>query len=634
MQISIFFKRLIKLLEIKGVFENLKKGLDFHLFILSNEREFLIPLSIVACLENTNTKIDIESCKSQWLDHLELVKGVKDVVKAKCYAERDILMIPIMIHREFAGLIGACISKSNMCEADYDKIIFLFKAISLIIEEMGNKEYRISEVMHEFTDLTNDILKNYDVKSGINVFLKINEVIRKILLRGISLTRSHTGVIILFTPNGDRLIFPQKEKICKLTKYAPFINSLKEETIVDEGHSINEIFDSSPPSECLVTPIRTFEKTIGCIIIQKGEEKARFSFEDKKYTDILSMQLSISIENSNLFQSIGKTSFNLSQNIYSNFFNTIDVLKGFNQITERPLKALLDEQFNILGLNNPDYKLFIRDKDNEIRFFEFGMEKSNANTQANFIVEDELNKRLEDPAENELSISLDESNNFFLFFKNINKEEAQRVKDFINLISNLVKTFWYGKLFSRNYMNEIYTLIMAIRLRDPYKSEHTDKVIDIAIKIAYRLKLPKDDIMRLRIAAIFSDIGLISVPSDILNKKTRLSEDEFEKIKRHPYITCSILRPIKELEEIIPIIQSHHEYYDGSGYPDGLKGEEIPLLSRILLVADSYTAMLENRIYRPAITFEKLIEELEKDAGARYDPAIIKILLEHIIKNV
>ena len=132
-------------------------------------------------------------------------------------------------------------------------------------------------------------------------------------------------------------------------------------------------------------------------------------------------------------------------------------------------------------------------------------------------------------------------------------------------------------------------------------------------------------------AALVHDIGKITIPSKILNKDASLTQKELEQIKRHPESGYQILRSVDEYASVAMIILSHHEWVDGSGYPEKLKGEDIPLASRIIAVADSYDAMTSGRIYTDCKTKEEAIQELRACAGSQFDPEVVSVFIEQVL---
>lgn len=167
----------------------------------------------------------------------------------------------------------------------------------------------------------------------------------------------------------------------------------------------------------------------------------------------------------------------------------------------------------------------------------------------------------------------------------------------------------------------------ALDAKSPWTKGHSERTVHYAEKIARKMGLSHEDIHNLTIGGLLHDIGKIGTYDNLLHKTEKLTKEEFNIIKKHPVKGVKILESIKQLRNIIPIIRYHHERYDGRGYPDGLAGEDIPLLARIVHVADAYDAMTADRPYRTALSKEQVIEELRKNAGTQFDPEMVGIFL-------
>lgn len=173
------------------------------------------------------------------------------------------------------------------------------------------------------------------------------------------------------------------------------------------------------------------------------------------------------------------------------------------------------------------------------------------------------------------------------------------------------------------FFGSVSALSQAIDAKDGYTRGHADRVSRIAGAIAHELGLSDGEVERIELAAMLHDIGKIGVEDRILLKPSRLDEAEQNAMRRHPIYSAAILNPSSQLRPLVPIVLHHHEQYDGSGYPDGLVGEEIPVGSRILLVADAYEAMTSDRLYRKAIGHERALEQLHKYSGIQFDPRVV-----------
>lgn len=183
------------------------------------------------------------------------------------------------------------------------------------------------------------------------------------------------------------------------------------------------------------------------------------------------------------------------------------------------------------------------------------------------------------------------------------------------------------------YLNTIMALTSAIEAKDVYTRGHSERVQNLSMMIAREMHITAGQLEMLRYAAILHDIGKIGISENILNKPSRLSELEYMKIMDHPMIGAKIVEEIDFLGKASKIIKSHHEHFDGAGYPNGLKGMDIPLESQILAVADSYDAMTTDRPYREAMTDKQAWDELERETGKQFSPEVVKAFKKSLEKK-
>ncbi|MCX7994489.1 MAG: HD-GYP domain-containing protein [candidate division WOR-3 bacterium] len=186
---------------------------------------------------------------------------------------------------------------------------------------------------------------------------------------------------------------------------------------------------------------------------------------------------------------------------------------------------------------------------------------------------------------------------------------------------------------NQNFNEFVQLIAKTIDAKDKYTAGHSMRVAEYAVRIARVLNIDEKQIELLKKACLLHDIGKIGIPDGVLNKKSPLSRKELNYIYQHPVLGKEILSQMSEFQEILDIIYFHHERYDGSGYPHGLKAEEIPLLARILAVADAYDAMLSERPYRPAKTKMEAIKELLNSKGKQFDPEIVEKFIDSLYKG-
>lgn len=180
-------------------------------------------------------------------------------------------------------------------------------------------------------------------------------------------------------------------------------------------------------------------------------------------------------------------------------------------------------------------------------------------------------------------------------------------------------------------MQTISIIVNTLDAKDSYSEGHSRRVAEYSTKIAERLGFSKEEVHNIRIVALLHDIGKIGVPDSVLKKPGKLTDEEFALMKQHTIVGSDILKDIDMIPGVDIGTRYHHERYDGRGYPEGLKGEEIPYIARIIAVADSFDAMTSNRVYRKHLTYEQVLSELKKGEGTQFDPEIAKVMEQLIL---
>lgn len=200
-----------------------------------------------------------------------------------------------------------------------------------------------------------------------------------------------------------------------------------------------------------------------------------------------------------------------------------------------------------------------------------------------------------------------------------NKEYQEHLKDKVAEQAGRIRA---------SFFNAIRALVNALEARDEYTSGHSQRVTDLAAAITRKMRLSPEATDTIILAGLVHDIGKIGISESILSKPDRLTEEEYRQIRKHPEIGERILAPVASDEEILRLVRSHHEHYDGSGYPDGLRDKQIPLGARILAVADAFEAMTSERPYRKALSPAAAYAEIERGKGTQFDPEVADILLK------
>lgn len=197
-------------------------------------------------------------------------------------------------------------------------------------------------------------------------------------------------------------------------------------------------------------------------------------------------------------------------------------------------------------------------------------------------------------------------------------EKAKRHRDLIR----------ENRRLQENSLNVLRTMVNVLEHRDAYTAGHSQRVTEITLAVATGIGLPEEEIKTLRLAGLIHDLGKIGIDDHILRKPGRLDEEEYGIIKSHPEKGVQMIEPLDFLKDTIPVILHHHERYDGSGYPSGLRGEEIPLGARIITIADTFDAMTSSRAYRSARSTGEATDELIRCKGTQFDAEIVGIFLD------
>ena len=196
----------------------------------------------------------------------------------------------------------------------------------------------------------------------------------------------------------------------------------------------------------------------------------------------------------------------------------------------------------------------------------------------------------------------------------------------INFDEELIKKFSSHEFQSQNHLIEVVTsLAAAIDAKDTYTKGHSSAVSLFATTLARTLNLPEKEVERIKLGALLHDIGKIGIPEQILRKPSALSDEEWEVMKQHPEIGAKkVLEPNQSLHDLIPMVKYHHEHWDGSGYPEGLKGEDIPLEARIVAIADCYHALISDRPYRKGLSVQKACDILKMGSNIQWDGNLVR----------
>lgn len=218
--------------------------------------------------------------------------------------------------------------------------------------------------------------------------------------------------------------------------------------------------------------------------------------------------------------------------------------------------------------------------------------------------------------------------------KKFTKEDLEVYQALANQMAIAIENASLYKELDELFLSSIRAIVEAIDAKDPYTKGHSARVVEYALLIGEEMKLDKEVLKDLELSAVLHDVGKIGIPDRILSKPGLLNDEEYNYMKRHPEFGAEIVGPIKKLRNLVPNILHHHERYDGTGYPMGLKGKDIPLGARIIAIADSFDAMTSDRPYRPRMETKTAIAEIKKHRRTQFDPELVEIFIKAVGKHL
>lgn len=461
---------------------------------------------------------------------------------------------------------------------------------------------------------------------------------------------SATGAEHILTINVDN--FPPIGEILR-TKSLTFIEN-GEDPLLHDG-----VINSLHLNAMSIIPFLVRNKVVG-FIINCFYSPRSFTFRDRNIMEGMGYQISLALNNAYLYRESMEKTMELSYKV-----ETIEVMheidRGVLALTDR--NELLEKISYMLDNLIPCNGIIILLMDNEARAFRFaagwGVELAKGEVipfddinYSEFLKPPRIVVRTELKAEDLLPLDSK------LYKTGVRSDirvplfSGNEVTGVLNILSHRIAGFTTSQLNTIEMISSqisvaldnarlvedlqelligtSISLAVAIEAKSPWTKGHSERVTEYARTIGLQMGLTKEELENLRLAGLLHDLGKLGTYEGLLEKPERLTPEEFETVKRHPAEAIRILKPVKALSSIFSAILHHHEYYDGTGYPDGLKGDDIPFLARILCVADAYDSMTSNRPYRQSPGREYALYELSRCSGTQFDPQIVGLFLKNL----
>jgi HD-GYP domain-containing protein (c-di-GMP phosphodiesterase class II) len=213
------------------------------------------------------------------------------------------------------------------------------------------------------------------------------------------------------------------------------------------------------------------------------------------------------------------------------------------------------------------------------------------------------------------------------------EEDQIHARQLADQIAVALSNAWLIKDLEELNWGTLYALARAIDAKSPWTAGHSERMTGLALRIGTVMKLNQKDLAELQRAGLLHDIGKLGIPAELLDKTGKLTDEEYALMRQHSELGVKILEPISAYAAVKPLVLHHHEKYNGSGYPQGLSGERIPLGARIFAVADVYDALVSDRPYRPAMEERQALDYIRSGAGSEFDPKVVEAFFEVIEKK-
>ena len=218
--------------------------------------------------------------------------------------------------------------------------------------------------------------------------------------------------------------------------------------------------------------------------------------------------------------------------------------------------------------------------------------------------------------------------------RTIEESDLDDLSIFANTIAETLLKARLNEEIEANYLNTVRALVQAIEEKDAYTRGHSERVADVSVNIAREMGFSSQELDYLRFACLLHDVGKIGVSESIVQSPKSLTDPEYDLIKLHPLKGAEIVKPINFLKDHIYIIRNHHEWWDGTGYPDGLAGDEIPLGAQIATVSDAFDAMTSTRSYREGMPIQEATRRIDKGSGTQFSPKVVEAYHQIIDRTV
>jgi HD-GYP domain-containing protein (c-di-GMP phosphodiesterase class II) len=404
----------------------------------------------------------------------------------------------------------------------------------------------------------------------------------------------------------------------------------------------------------LAAPLRTAQKVLGVVEIINKKDGKPFGREDKEMLETLAGQLALDVAYADLLsRSLRESQHRTTQMGLSMVLNSSLNQRVIRTRSIEALTSLLDAEVGSLLLVDERtkdlfFEVALGEKEDRVKQMRLKMGEGIAGWVAANDQQALINDVQNDPryfrraqtitdfvTRNMVCVPVRSKGRVIGVLQAINKKKGaffsdEDLENCWTLSNQVAVALENANLYAElkeTFLNTAEALAAAVEKRDPYTGGHIRRVVEYSMAIAQHLAIPLSDMEDLRLAAVLHDIGKIGIKDSVLLKQARLDQEEIAHMREHPLVGEDILEHIEQMKKVRKIMRAHHEKWDGTGYPDGLKGEDIPVHARIIAIADTFDAITTDRPYRRAADWKTAVDEIKRCSGTEYDPVLVEAFI-------
>ncbi|MEO0136592.1 MAG: HD domain-containing phosphohydrolase [candidate division WOR-3 bacterium] len=578
-------------------------------------------------------------------------------------SHKAILLIPLDTLKSYWGFLIITFSQSNLIVKKMPEVLDQLRILRWTI-----KHYLIlKELSEEVSGLKMVDEINKIVATELNperLYQKMYEQVKRIVrVKNLRIDlyepEKHALNTVFFVHEGEKIIsHPQinlhKSKILAELFKRDHIMLTSEYKMLIKKFDLSKITPAMQVASFIALPLKVRDNFLGIVLCWDNRQKNIFTNRVVRFLKLMTAQSAIAIYNARLFEQLNRAINDLTllyqiEYHISSILSKEDLLNTAVRLIDSALGNLIttillpDEKNERLVIKAISPTAKLKPGFESVPFYRGIVGEAMRTKKMVYAPDVEKDGRYVAAIEgikSEVAIPLISGAKFLGvidFQSKVRDRFDLMTLDLLDDIAHRIAVFLENAILyeqvERSYSETIRALVLAMEVKDSYTRGHSERVTELAMKLAEHMELTDGRKKLLYWAGLLHDIGKIGISEAILNKPGKLDEFEFSEIKRHPVEGARMLEQIEGLKEVVPIIKHHHENYDGTGYPEGLKGEEIPLEARMLAVCDVYDAMTTIRSYRKPFSPEGALSAIETYSGTRLDPRIVKEFLQMMRKN-